>query len=187
MGGQVFLFPWPRWVPIHYNLEKVELNGKEQRMEGLVKHVVRWVLYSQMARQKLKQKIKQLSSVTPSSRFPLQQLVRHCRQVSGNDARIDAVITISRRYPPCKVIMIIPTNKIAWMERRLLVKGKAEVKMQQDNSYLMILLSPVVSIVLRAGQDNLHTWVCLQTFLALLSRVQLCSVIAAYSYCICLC
>ena len=43
----------------------------------------------------------------------------------------------------------------------LLVKGKAEVKMQQENSYLVILLSPIVSIVLIAGQDNLPAWVCL--------------------------
>lgn len=47
------------------------------------------------------------------------------------------------------------------MERGLLAKGKDEVEMQQDNSYLVILLSPIVSTVLVAGQDNLPAWICL--------------------------
>lgn len=57
--------------------------------------------------------------------------------------------------------MTIPTNERTLMERGLLAKGKAELKTQEDNSDLVILLSPVVSVVLIEGQDNLPAWVCL--------------------------
>jgi len=53
--------------------------------------------------------------------------------------------------------MNIPTNKITLVERGFLVNRKTEVKMQQDNSYLVSLLSPVVSIKLITGQGNVPT------------------------------
>jgi len=39
MGSQISIFPWPRGVPIHCSLEKVELNVKEQKKGGRISQV----------------------------------------------------------------------------------------------------------------------------------------------------